>query len=450
MKIGELFIALGFQISNQKDLDAVEKGMERALGTASKLALGVNAINAAMLAMVDSAMRVAVELRNFGTTTGLSTDELQRWQQAAMVAGVDAKALTAAVVGLQDARNAFALGEPQNVGAWSVLGLDPTQDPFKVLDGLRARLAQTRDPGIMRALLGKVGMEGVMPVLQLPDAEFARFRREFVVSTTQIDRLGRLNREWAQLRINLAAIKNQLASAIAPALEVLASILAWVAGKVAAFTNWLNEGGLMAKVLVFALGLLAVGLLAVGAALAVVAGGLALATGALLAFELAASPILVPLALLSAAIVAIVAGIAFLVLILDDLWTAAAGGKSAFDWSLSLKIIDLMAKGIQKVIDQWDEAVRHFHEGTAIFEKLFGSLPAWMIGVRQTPPALDNLGQKGIDAEMNRTLRSLVQTNNVEINVDGSRSPAETGRAVAGSVRREISGAAYQAPVPQY
>lgn len=457
MKIGELFVALGFKVEGEP-LERTERQMESAAIKAGKLALVVNAVNVAMIAMVESATRAAVSLRLWEQTTGGSTDELQRWGNAARIVGLQANELKGAIESLQDARNAFALGEPQNVGAWSILGVDPTQDPFAVLKALRARLAATKDANLMRGLLGKVGMAGVMPLLQAPADDFAKLERT-ILSRNQIDRLVELNREWQRLVVNLGALKNQISAGLAPALGMLASALGVVAHWLTIVTNYLSSGTTGAAVARFVLGALAIAFLAVGAAIAFVAAGLAglaallaLASPALLAVAAAAAPVLVVLGVIGAAI-------AMLVLLLDDFWTAADGGEHVFDWSLSLKAVDLMAKGLEKLLWLWDKLVAGFKAGQRGFEFLLGGADGkgWAWGPfgqawAQDPAqaAAQNKGSAWFAPKTGGASGSWAQENKIEINVDGSRSPEDTANAVNRTIKRELENAGYQMPVPNY
>lgn len=460
MKIGELFIALGFKVDGEP-LDQTERRMEAAAIKAGKLALVVNAVNAAMLAMVDYAMRAAVSLRIWENSTGGSADELQRWGQAARIAGIQADDLKKAVESLQDARNAFALGEPQNVGAWSILGVDPTQDPFTVLKGLRARLAASKDANLMRGLLGKVGMAGIMPLLQAPAADFAKLERT-IISRNQIDRLVELNREWQRLVVNLGAIKNQISAGLAPALRMLATGLGMVANWLTIASNYLSSSSTGAAVARFVLGALAIAFLALGAAIAIVAAGLAglaallaLMSPALIAVGVAAAPFLAVLALIGAAIAAVI-------LLVDDFWSAADGGDHVFDWSTSLKAVDLMAKGFEKLIWLWDKLVAGFKAGQRGFEFLFGGTGGngWAWGPfgqawNGTPGDIarqnqDNKGSAWFAPKMGGAGGSWSQENKVEINVDGAQSPQDTANAVNRTIKRELENAGYQMPVPNY
>ncbi len=430
MTIAELFIRIGFKVDGAGKMEESERGIRQATVSATKLTLKVAALNAAFFAMIATSMKAATALRNFAASTGLSTDELQRWQRAAQMAGIDAGDLTSAVKGLQTARTNFALGEPEAVGAWALLGVDPRQDPFKVIESLRERLKTVSDVGIARNLLGRVGMEDMLPLLRSTNAEFEKWQKNFLITTQQQEKLGRLTAAWASLKAEMVSIRTQFSALFVPVLTRMAAGLEWVAAKVAIFVKWLERGGPVATAVRWALQglalllpIIAAGALAVTTALA----GLAAIMGVITALSWASGLAEIILAL--TAIAAIVTG---LILLLDDMWAAFTGKKSALA-DLGDKIFGpLFWKGFEAL--EW-------------IKTFFGSSATWaqrqqeVHGLPKVEPRPYVPG--GI-------LGQVRQENHVSIQVDGAKDPKATGREVANSVKREISGASYQVPVPSY
>ncbi len=450
MKIGELFIALGFEIKGQKDFDDAEKGINRAAVGAGKLTLALDAVNVALLAAVGLAGRAGMALRNFAITTGLSTDELQLWQHYAVVNGKTADDLTGAIERLNEERAAFALGSPQNVGAWSLLGVNPTGDPFATLRALRTRLAG-QNPLIAKALLDRVGLGGIAALIQAPTSQFEAWNRDFIASRAQIERLAKLDASWQSLLRSVVALRNVFATSLAPTLGAVARLFEWVAAKAAAVAQWLERGGGVASVVKFLLNGLVLVLLALGGALTVLTAGLAALALAFAAFSpaiLAAGAALAPILFYATAIAAVLAG---LVLIVDDIVTSLSGGRavtrSLGEWLAGLTAVRVVIEGIWKA---WDAIVKGIGLGTEGFRRLFSLLPGWAVGVSATPPAFDNLGARMARGETTRGLATANQNNNVKIEVHGNGSAEATGRAVSRSLREEIANAAFQMPVPQY
>lgn len=454
MTIGSLFIALGFRVQGQQQFNAAQLGLKRAAIDATKLTLVINAVNVALLALMHTGTRFAVGMKNFTLETGLSTQSLQKWQHEAEVNDVTAAELTQTIKGLQDVRASFALGEPKEVGAWSLLGVDPRQDPFVVLENLRKKLRDVSDVGVARNLAERVGIsENVFQMLRASNDEFSRWKRQFEVTQAQQDRLVRLNRAWHDLTYSLQAVRVQLASALAPAMEWLARVVGVVAKQVAILNHWLNSTNLLARVFRWVMGALAVAFLVAGVAAAVIAAALAslaavvaLLSPALLALLPILGELAVFLGLLLAFIVAIV-------LAVDDVITSFQGGKAVTrqigEWLASFELVEA---ALIRIMALWDGLLKLRTKGQGFFEGMFQAL---------TPEA--NAPQDEID-RMNQANRgaawfapknlnlgagpSVHQENNVDIRIDGARSPEATARAVGRSVKEEINSAAYQLPVP--
>lgn len=430
MKVAELFAALGFKIEGADKLDRVDRGMDSAARSATKATLGVTALTTAFLVMIDTSTRAAMALRNFALSTGLSTDELQLWQHAAQVNGISADALTDSIKSLQDARASFVLGEPKAIGAWQLLGVNPLQDPFKVLGDLRQKMLNVGDVGIARNLLSKVGLEAMLPLLRSTDQEFEKWNKNFIVTQRQVAQLSKLNAAWQNLKTSVIALKVQFAEIFTPALLHVASALQWVAEKGAVVLKWLHDGGFIANLVRWALEGMAVALLALAGVMAIVVaalGALATALGVitLLGWASGVSEAI----LLFTTLAAVIAG---LVLLIDDMWHALSGGKSVLADLGNIIFGPLFTK----LFEIWD-AMENVRKKSSNKEQLVS------IAQRNMNPVAGSVlaGYGG---------RTVNQENNVEIHVDGSQDPRATGRAVGSAVKAEISNAAYQLPVGSY
>lgn len=437
MTIGEIFIKLGFKVEGAKDLAAVERSVTKTTGSVTKLTIEVAAINAAFLYMIETSLKVAVALRSFALSTGLSTDELQVWQHAAAVNGIAAGDLTEAIKNLQTVQKDFALGVPKNVGVWGMLGVDPTQgNPFQVLDRLRQHVLALKDVGIARNLLSQLGLENMLPLLRSTNAEWEKWSRNFIVTAQQTEKLARLNAEWQSLKMSVSSLSVQFSAIFVPVLSVMARGLEWVAGKAAGLVRWLESASPGARVLRLWLQILAVDLLALGVALAgliALLGTLTAVLGFVTAFVWANVAVWGPWVLLIGAIVVSVAG---LVLLFQDLWVNVRGGKSAFDWLHSANLeIRALAMGLQNIIWLWDKLVAGFKMGEGAFEHIFSKLPNWALAI---PSSANTAGGS-----------SRSDTHN-EINIHESVSARATGREVMRSMQELHRGALNQAPVPNY
>jgi hypothetical protein len=178
------------------------------------------------------------------------------------------------------------------------------------------------------------------------------------------------------------------------------------------FTVWLNSGTTAANVFKGALNVIAVGMLALGAVLAIATAafaalGVAMAIAASGLFAIVA-PLVIPLL----AVFALTAGIAGLILLWQDFWTAIDGGKSLFDWSTEIAMVDWLAARITNFISVWDKMKNSIKRGIS------------EMGMGESETFIPNSSRGG----------SVNQNSVVNVQVDGAQSPEATGRAVAKSV----------------
>jgi hypothetical protein len=408
-------------------------------------------VNVAMLALLATGTRVAIGMKNFRLQTGLSTDELQQWNHEAEVNDVTAQELTATIEGLQDARASFALGEPKDVGAWALLGVDPREDPFEVLDKLRTKLRDVQDVGVARNLAARVGISAnVFQMLRSANDEFSKWRKQFEVTKQQEDRLIRLNRAWKDLRYSLQAVQVQFAAALAPAIEVLVKVLSWATKKVAEFNAWLNSSAMVGKVFRFIIGGLAVAFLLLGAAAAVITAALAALSAVMVLLSPAIAALLPLLAEAAVFLGLLLAVIVAVVLAVDDMWEAFSGGKSVLR-DVGERIGEWLAKfeTIREIVLLIDEVFTKLMKfGSGKFETVFR-------GVLER----DDKSWEAYNAERHgpgwfaprspmTSAPSVNQNVKVDVAIDGAQSPEATGKAVGRSIREELDAAAYQMPVP--
>lgn len=427
MTIGELFIKLGFKVEGEGQLDQVDRGMNKAKMSATKLTIEVAALNAAFFLMIQNSMKAAVGLRNFVLSTGLSADSLQQWQHVARVNGVEADDLTAAIKGLQEAQSNFALNKPESVGVWSMLGINPMQDPFKVIEALRRRATEVKDVGVFRNLLGQLGLENLLPILRSTDQEFEKWKRVFIIPQGTIDQLGDLNKEWVQLKDSIHSVMVQFSTVFKPVLSGLAAGFQWVTEKLAQAVHWLNSASPAARFIRVGLQALVVVLLALGVALTSVVTAFGtltalLGTAAFATFLAGLLPIVAAFTLWATLIAAVI-------LLVDDLWTSIHGGQSAFDevadWVLQF---DAVRRSIEAVIAAWDQ----LRGKTGRY--------AWIT-------------QAQVDAELSaKQGGGSTVTNNhetsVKVEVNGAQNPKAVGDAVVSALAGHLRAAQAQSPVP--
>ena len=454
MKIGDLFISLGFQVEGGPQLEKADFSVKQLATKAAAAAVAVNALNAAFIAMVSSAAKAAVEMRNFGLQTGFSTEQLQRFQYAAAGTGTTGEEIADAVRGIAKAQADIKMGEG-NIAPWQLLGIDPRQDPFKVLEQMRERI-KGLEPNLARTILAQAGVsDKIFTLLRDSNVEFDKLQQKFLLTQNEQDNMAKMNKEWAEFVRLLASVRNRFAATFAEPLQAIAKVLKVVINIFATFVDWLSKGSAAANVVKWVLWAIVAVLGVLGAALAAIAVTLGVAAAAMAALDVAAAPILPILLAISAGIVAMVAVLAIAVLWFEDLWVAIKGGKSVYgeigEWQRKFfgEMWDNLVKTGQFFKDVWNGIVETVRGAVGAMTSL---LPKWMVNGGFGPFSPGFMQQEAATPNMNGAAggASMRQENNFEVNISGNDNPLETGRAVADNVQKQLSDASYQQSVTNY
>ncbi len=441
MKIAELFISLGFKVDGGDTLQRVDQGMNRANVSALGLLTAVTAVNAAFYVMMNRAVDAAVGLDRWQRSTGGQVDTLQRLQYGAARANVAAATIADGIKQIQKTRAEISLGNVDASSPWFLLGIDPRQDPLKVIEQLRKALAGM-DPALQRTMTSRMGFSDDMLYLLQQKQQFG----SIFVSQDEIEKLTRLGGAWKGFLFNVNVVATKFAASFAEGLQRIFMHLERVVLLFEKFTRWLNSGTSGANALRTVLGLIVIFLGLAMVALTGVVFLLGLLKAALIAIQLI--PIVASLTALVAVLALMAAGIVFLILMIQDFWTAIDGGKSLFNWNenllISVKNVERLARAMEWVRDTVSAAgaamKRHFGNDRgygfgALGEAIFGNPDGYKD--RLARPAM--AGRSGGGTNNNAK---------VDIHVDGARDPVTTGREVGRHVGRELSDAFAMAPLP--
>lgn len=433
MTIGELLIKLGFKVEGREKVEEAEKSMKRGAVGAGVLAASLNGANLAFLAIMNLARASAVELNKFANATDLSTEELQRWQLQGVKNNVTAEEVAATFKALQEQTGEIKLGRG-NIAPFQLLGINPNQTPAAILAQSAARFREL-PADVGRSIASQLGIsETMFQFLRKANLNLAELHRNFVMTANDQSQIIKANRSWQELLFTIARLRDRFAVAFAPALEAVIKLLQRGIGVLAEFVNWLNAGSKTASVVRVVLVALAAASILAGIALGGVAAALGLATLAMTAFDVAASPVLPILAAISGAIIMATVFLAAFVLLIDDFVTALEGGKSALPWANAFKgwkvTIDAVSASLTKLI----ELVKTFkavQEGVGLVSMFSGA----------------RLAANTAELFMGRKEpASVITHNDVKIQVDGSKDPKSTGEEVHQQFERRISDAHYQTP----
>lgn len=153
-KIADLFIKLGLdgQGDVSKGLDKVSGSLKELFSMSIRTKLTLAGIAAGLTGATMKFGKTSAELSNFNRVFGLSTDLLQRWQQAGENFGVGAEEMAGTIGKIQDAL-AQARTNEGYAETFTKMGIDPSQmkDAYQVMETLRKRV-QGGQLDIMRVL----------------------------------------------------------------------------------------------------------------------------------------------------------------------------------------------------------------------------------------------------------------------------------------------------------
>jgi hypothetical protein len=379
MNIGEFFVELGANA----DTKSVREFGSELLDLPIKSALAVAAlakITFEFQQIAAAAMDAAVGFQMFSAQTGLSSQELQRWQLVAEQANVSGQAVQASVMGLQRNMAEIAMGRG-NISPFQLLGINPRQNAFAVLDQLRDRI-KGLDQATAVNLMTQMGLDPQMiQLLKLSNEEFKTLEGNIVGMTAkQQEAFLATKRSLVQLSQAFRGLGYQILEVVAPYAERLVNIFMML-------VNWTSQ--LVSGVQQFV------------RLLASVPGNLA-------AIGIALAPLFITTFPLTGALIA-------LLLVLDDLAVYGRGGKSVT--GLAIEGLQKLGKEISDMLLKWPKL--------ATFAMTFGSALA---GV----PMSQAQAQK------------LVQQNQVNINVNSTADAAETARQTKSEFDRATSDAALQ------
>ena len=420
MTVADLFARIGIKADDAQakrfhlTLKTVKIGMIAATAAAAGVSLAIRKITA-------DAMAGAVAFKQFETETGASAQELQKWQSVAEQTNQTAESVTAAIKAIVANQNKIKLGQG-NISGFQLLGIDPRQDPFKILEELRVKTKGLSD-GMKKNILAQMGVGvGLLQTLELTREQFdAMASRAFIISPGAIETLNK-----TKSSIDLAAraikyIKAQIAVGLSPQIELLTK----------KFTNFIkvHEKGIIKGFQIaftfvqkFTGAIMNAGR-AINNVVTNTIGWKKAIMGLIGVFAL------LNLTLLASPIGLIIAGIVLLIAVLDDLYIYSKGGKSLFG---------LMMEGIKnsKIMEWFEEFIGKIIEMYETLKNVFASIKDFFteVGEQQIVGA-EYLREEGY-ATIRQGLISGGRTtnNNIDITVNGPADPQE----IADKVREAI------------
>lgn len=227
MKVGDLFIALGFQVDDKKLKDFSDniKSGTMALGAMSAAAAGtVYAINRFTANSVDS----SVKLKNLADQTGTATDEVQRFYNVAgrLNTNVTLDDTISAFTQLSDVIAQAKLGQGP-IGEAGMLGLNNigNMTPLQIIKQLRENFKNNvgawgnGDERVVQNLMKSIGLgPEFIQSIKASDEEFNRLWNNPVLNGGAQEKLVQLAEATKEFNFQWELFKGNISAKMSPAI----------------------------------------------------------------------------------------------------------------------------------------------------------------------------------------------------------------------------------------
>ena len=228
MTIAKLFARIGLkadtgQAKQLNDvLGNIKVGMVAGIAAAAKL-------TAEFKALTQEALNGAAALQQFKSETGASAEELQKWQSIALQTNNSAESVTASIKAIAANQAKIKLGQG-DISGYQLLGIDPNQDPFDVLEQLRVQ-TQGLSAAMKKNILSQMGVSSeLIQVLELSNAEFEEMAsRAFIIPQSAINSMSEARASAELTRSAFSYLKSMITAELAPGMIKLnKAIVKWV------------------------------------------------------------------------------------------------------------------------------------------------------------------------------------------------------------------------------
>jgi hypothetical protein len=296
------------------------------------------------------------EIAKSSMRLGVSAESLQEWRYAAKLSGIEAGEMSGALTILQRNLAGAASGGKEQADVFSKLKVKvkDAHGQIRTMDDLLPDIAEgisklknpTEKAGVAMKLFGRSGTQ-LLPLLNEGREGVAKLRAEFAelgggMETETVKASEELNDEIDRLNVSVFSLKSRLAGILIPYLRIVVeAVRDGVTGfmKLAAGTHFLEAA-----------------LITLGTVLTVFA-----------------AKTLIAFAPLIATAAAFALGIAFIVLVVDDLISLFTGGKSVIgDFLDELLGVGTAQQMVIDLRDAWEGMVKFIKDATIAVKDFLG------------------------------------------------------------------------------
>lgn len=183
MKLGELFVQLGVKADTFTVRDFTKAIGDIPFSVASAVT-SLTGLSLGFVELTQHTLGMANNLGIFTAQTGLSIEQLQKWQSVAKQTGVSAEAVQGSIMGITQALAAMRTGhaDPNFMLAMGQLGVSPFgKNAYQILQEIM-RATRGRDPAVVSDLLRRANISpDMMRIFSLGPGKFSEMSRNGVV-----------------------------------------------------------------------------------------------------------------------------------------------------------------------------------------------------------------------------------------------------------------------------
>ena len=252
--------------SMQERMDRVGRSMtDVGRRMTTTVTAGIVAVGTAAIVATNRLGNMADELLDLEQQTGLTTDQLQEFQNVARVAGVSSDALARAARGLQTQMRATGDESAQFRNALNMLGISARDEATgglrrmselmpEILTGLRGMENQTDRNSLAMQLFGSRMAHDLIPVLGMTEEQFQAATAEAhemgqVLGRDTLEAANEARIAWEQFQARLGLAGREITVALLPAVtdltetltDRLVPIVQAVAERVAGAVEWFTN-----------------------------------------------------------------------------------------------------------------------------------------------------------------------------------------------------------------
>ncbi len=348
MTIANLFANIGIKTDETK-VKSYSNALHGVKNSFLVLAGAAGVVSAALNKVMGDAFKSSTAFKQFETETGASAQQLQMWGSVAEQTGNTADSVANSIKSITDNQAQLKLGGG-NISGYQLLGIDPSQDPFKILEQFRDKTAHL-SASSRKNIASMMGIDpGLLQTLEMSSEKFAEMAGHgFIVSPSAIKTLNDTKASLTVVGRAFTWLKTQIAVELSPQIKKMQTqLLQFIKVHKEAFVTGFKRA--LAFVSRFVT-MISRGVSVLDRMISSTIGWKNAIIGVLGIFTAVKG-----LALLSSPLGMIVAGFVALFVVLEDLYVYSKGGKSLFgEFEKSFPKIAAVMKGafdgIQVVFD---------------------------------------------------------------------------------------------------